>query len=258
MNLALVHNGVPLVRGLSITNNSDSPVVDMKATVQLHGAGQELSPARTDIVDGSLAPGHEAFWDDYAAVVPTVPHLRELNESYPATIAVTVSRLWGDDIALNVPIRVLAHNEWFNAPEFFDSLAAFVQPNTRAVSNVLDAASELLGNLTGSTSLEGYQRGPQRAAEIAAATYEALRLRQIRYIDPPASFEGTGQKIRTTAQVLDERFGTCIDLAVTYAACLEAAGLRPVIWLVKGHAFAGFMQEEAHLSHSVILESNGP
>lgn len=256
VNLALVHNGVPLVRGLSITNNSDSPVVDMKATVQLHGAGQELSPARTDIVDGSLAPGHEAFWDDYAAVVPTVPHLRELNESYPATIAVTVSRLWGDDIALNVPIRVLAHNEWFNAPEFFDSLAAFVQPNTRAVSNVLDAASELLGNLTGSTSLEGYQRGPQRAAEIAAATYEALRLRQIRYIDPPASFEGTGQKIRTTAQVLDERFGTCIDLAVTYAACLEAAGLRPVIWLVKGHAFAGFMQEEAHLSHSVILESN--
>lgn len=173
VNLALVHNGVPLVLGVKITNNSDSDAMDVKATVQLHGAGQVLCPAIENVFDGPLSPGYTASWDNYSAIVPTVPHLRELNESYPATISVTVTRLWGDDITLNVPIRVLAHNEWFNAPAFFDSLAAFVQPNTRAVSTVLDGASELLGNLTGSTSLEGYQRGPQRAAEIAAAVYEA-------------------------------------------------------------------------------------
>ncbi|OZF48319.1 DNA/RNA helicase [Rhodococcus sp. 14-2470-1b] len=256
VNLALVHNGVPLITSVEVVNLSDAEVVDVKVSVQLFGAGEQLSPERVDVHDGVLRVGENVVWSNYSSIVPPIPHLRELNESHPATIAVTVSRLWGEDIHLNAPIRVLAHNEWFNAPVFFDSLAAFVQPNTRAVNSVLDAASDFLGSATGDPSLGGYQKGPERAAQIAAGIYESLRHQQIRYIDPPASFEHTGQKIRTTAQVLDERFGTCIDLAVTYAACLEAVGIRPVIWLINGHAFAGFMREESQLAHSTITESN--
>lgn len=66
--------------------------------------------------------------------------------------------------------------------------------------------------------LGGYQKGPERAAQIAAGIYEALRHQKVRIIDPPASFEDAGQKVRSGAQVLDERFSTCIDLAVVYAA----------------------------------------
>ncbi|WP_037138715.1 DUF3320 domain-containing protein [Rhodococcoides fascians] len=256
VNLALVHNGVPLITSVEVVNFSDADVVDVKVSVQLFGAGEQLSPERVDVHDGVLRVGENVVWSNYSSIVPPIPHLRELNESHPATIAVTVSRLWGEDIHLNAPIRMLAHNEWFNAPVFFDSLAAFVQPNTKAVNSVLDAASNLLHTGTGDPSLGGYQKGPERAAQIAAGIYESLRHQQIRYIDPPASFENTGQKIRTTAQVLDERFGTCIDLAVTYAACLEAVGIRPVIWLINGHAFAGFMREENQLAHSTITESN--
>lgn len=256
VNLALVHNGVPLITSVEVANLSDTDVVDVKVTVQLFGAGEQLSPERVDVHDGTLRVGENVVWSNYSSIVPPIPHLRALNESHPATIAVTVSRLWGEDIHFNAPIRVLAHNEWFNAPVFFDSLAAFVQPNTKAVNSVLDAASNLLGSGTGDPSLGGYQKGPERAAQIAAGIYEALRHQQIRYIDPPASFEDTGQKIRTTAQVLDERFGTCIDLAVTYAACLEAVGIRPVIWLIQGHAFAGFMRDESQLAHSTITEPN--
>ncbi|MGW0178965.1 hypothetical protein [Nocardia sp. NPDC003345] len=190
------------------------------------------------------------FWDDFSAFAPPTPYLSELNESHPATLSVTVSRLWGPDVHLTVPIKVLAHNEWFNAPIFYDSLAAFVQPNTNAVHSVLDDAAELLRSQTGNPSLSGYQEGPERAALIAAAIYEVLRTRQIRYINPPASFEDTGQKIRTSAQVLAQRFGTCIDLSVAYAACLEAAGLRPLVWLVDGHAFGGFLRDEVNLSQS--------
>lgn len=62
--------------------------------------------------------------------------------------------------------------------------------------------------------------------------------------------------MRTTAQVLDERFGTCIDLAVTYAACIEQTGLHPLIWLVNGHAFTGFMLNEESLQHTSLTETN--
>ncbi|MFF0242222.1 DUF4011 domain-containing protein [Rhodococcus pyridinivorans] len=256
VNLALVHNSVPMISELRVTNASGRPAVDTTVTVRMLGNGEELAPVWTRTHDGDLLDGAETYWDDFTGFVPAIPYLRALNEAHPATIAVTVSTMWAPDLHLTIPIRVLAHNEWFNAPIFYDSLAAFVQPNTSAVQSVHGDAAELLRANTGSSSLEGYQNGPERAALIAAAIYESLRARGIRYIDPPASFENTGQKVRTTAQVLEQSFGTCIDLAVTYAACLEEAGLRPLLWLVDGHAFAGFLSDDASLPHPTMTEPN--
>ncbi|WP_229719161.1 DUF4011 domain-containing protein [Nocardia jinanensis] len=225
-------------------------------TVRIHGNGAELAQPWTRTHDGNLGAADDVFWDDFSDFAPSTSCLSDLNESHPATLSVTISRLWGPEVHLTVPIKVLAHNEWFNAPIFYDSLAAFVQPNTNAVHSVLSDAAELLRSQTGNSSISGYQDSPERAAFIAAAIYEALRTRQIRYINPPASFEDTGQKIRTTAQVLEQRFGTCIDLSVTYAACLEAAGLRPLVWLVEGHAFGGFLRNEVNLAHPSLTEQN--
>lgn len=256
INLALVHNDVPLITALEVINTSDAEMTDLTATIHLHGRGSELTPSTSRTYDGRIAAGADVLWDDFRSFLPSIDELRDLNESYRATITVTVQSLWTETAQLTVPIRVLAHNEWFNSPVFYDSLAAFVQPNTHAVTSVLDAAAEILRTNTGDASLGGYQGGRERAALIAAAVYEAIRARRIRYIEPPASFENTGQKVRTTSQVLEERFGTCIDLSVTYAACLEAAGIRPLIWITEGHAFAGFLREETGLPHPSLTDQN--
>ncbi|RVW08232.1 DUF3320 domain-containing protein [Prescottella agglutinans] len=257
VNLALAHNGVPLISELSVTNTSGQPMTDVTVTVQLHGNGRELAPAWSRTHDGVLEAEAEVSWSDFAAFMPPVDYLKGLNESHPASITVTVTRLWADKAELATPIRVLAHNEWYNAPIYYEALGAFVQPNTRAVLSVLDGASEILGRNTDSAAIDGYQGGPERAAQIAAAVYESLRSRRIRYIEPPASFERTGQKVRTTSQVLEDRFGTCIDLAVAYAACMEAAGLHPLVWLVKGHAFAGFLRDDnAKIVRATLTEQN--
>ena len=78
---------------------------------------------------------------------------------------------------------------------------------------------------------------PTGRCKIANAIYDAMSARQVRYINPPPSFEGTGQKIRLPHEVLVDRWGTCLDLATTYAAALEQAGLNPVLVLCDGHAF---------------------
>lgn len=225
VNLALVHNRVPLVQAVTVRNAGEQPQLDVTVTVSLHGQGAELSDPWSRTFEGELAPGEEFSWSDLGTVHPSYEHPAGLNESHPATLRVVASRTWGDDAELAVPIDVLAANEWLNAPIFYSSLAAFAQPNTRAVGAVLDAASDILREETKDASLGGYQKGPERAAQIAAAIYAALHRRGVRYIDPPASFEDTGQRFRTTAQVSDERFGACINLAVTYAACFEQAGL---------------------------------
>jgi hypothetical protein len=256
VNLALVHNDVPLVQAVSITNNSSRALADVTLTLNLDGRGIALAEPWSATSNEPIAAGGHLRWDTFAAFAPSYEHLSNLDESHPATLTVSVSRTWGADMRLTVPIQVLAHNEWLNSPVFYESLAAFVQPNTRAVSVVLDTASELLREHTGNASLAGYQQGAERASMIAAAIYEALRTREIRYVVPPASFEDTGQKVRTTAQVLEQRFGTCIDLSVTYAACLEQAGLHPLLWLIDGHAFTGYLREGGTLGLTVITEAN--
>ena len=55
----------------------------------------------------------------------------------------------------------------------------------------------------------------------------------------PASFEEHGQRVRLTDSVLAQKLGTCLDMALLYASCLESIGLNALIVITKGHAFAG-------------------
>jgi very-short-patch-repair endonuclease len=137
-------------------------------------------------------------------------------------------------------IDLLAYNEWPGPDPNPALLAAFVAPNHPALPPVLQDIAARLQQATGRSALDGYQsRDPGRALAIAAAVHDAVALRGITYVQPPPSFERQGQKVRTPEQVLGERLGTCLDLAVLYAALLEHAGLHPFLVLVRGHAFVG-------------------
>ncbi|WP_229874374.1 DUF4011 domain-containing protein [Amycolatopsis deserti] len=253
MYYALVHNRVPVVRHLSVENSGDEAVRDIEVILELLGPDGPLCEAwrrRIPVIEGKDATG----WDEFPGFTPDTGALKRANEAFPVDYRITVRAADQRELVLRAPSRVLAHNEWFNAPALFESVAAFVQPNTGAVIEVLRSAARLLERDTGSGSLQGYQAGPRRAAQIGAAIYEALREQKIGYLGLPASFEETGQKIRTTAAVLRDRLGNCIDLSVTYAACLEQAGLHPLIWIVEGHAFAGFFLHEDRLPETVSFE----
>ncbi|HEX2773353.1 MAG TPA: DUF4011 domain-containing protein, partial [Micromonosporaceae bacterium] len=256
INVALVHNRVPLVRHLSLTNRTDAPLPEVSLTLDLLGPDGPLAEPWTRTLPAGLRPGGSTSWDDFREFIPDRGLLSRTDEAFPVDYRLTAQSPGRPDVNLTAPSSVLAHNEWFNSPALYDSLAAFVQPNTKAVNAVLRAAAQILLARTGSGSLQGYQDGSGRAAYIAGAIYEALRQLGITYQGLPASFENTGQKVRTTAAVLAERLGNCLDLSVTYAACLEAAGLRPLIFLADGHAFGGFLLEEERLGAAAVTETN--
>ncbi|WP_406083915.1 DUF4011 domain-containing protein [Micromonospora zamorensis] len=255
INAALVHNRVPLVRHLTLVNRGAVPLTDVTLTLELRGPDGALTEPWTRTLAAPLRPGASTSWDDFRDFTPDRVLLYRTDEAFPVDYTLRV-QAQEQALRLVAPSRVLAHNEWFNSPALYDSLAAFVQPNTRAVEAVLRAAAQLLLARTGSGSLQGYQEGSERAALIAGAVYEALRQLEITYQTLPASFENTGQKVRTTAAVLDGRLGNCLDLSVTYAACLEAAGLHPLIFISAGHAFGGFLLEEERLGSAAVTETN--
>ncbi|HEX6968096.1 MAG TPA: DUF4011 domain-containing protein [Micromonosporaceae bacterium] len=256
INYALVHNRVPLVRHLSVRNKTDGAVAGVQVTLELTGPDGPLAEPWTRSVAAPIQPGGTTRWEEFADFRPDQARLRGTDEAFPVEYRLTVTRPGGRVLRGTAPSCVLAHNEWFNSPALYDSLAAFVQPNSQAVQEILREAARILQAATGSGLLDGYQAGPKRAAQIAGATYEALRRFGLTWQELPTSFANTGQKIRTTAAVLTDRLGTCLDLSVTYAACLEAAGLRPLIWLTTDRAFAGFMLEAERLKATSVTEAN--
>ncbi|MFT9359651.1 DUF4011 domain-containing protein [Acetobacter okinawensis] len=154
-------------------------------------------------------------------------------------------------------VRMLARNEWGGLSGVPDILAAFVLPNDPAIARILRSASEILRQAGQSPSLEGYQGDKARVWAQAQALWCAICALDITYINPPASFVENGQRVRLPTQVVEERLATCLDTTVLFAACLEAIGLRPLIVLTRGHAFAGLWLAQQDAGSSVVQDLPG-
>ncbi len=156
-----------------------------------------------------------------------------------------------------VDVQLLAANQWLARPVSLglELLAAFVLPHDPAVHALTADAAHRLGASTGSDAMQGYQAGPERVDEIVRAIVEEMHARDIRYVLPPASWSDLhGQKVRTPEEVLVGGAGTCLDTVVVLAAALEHTGIRPLLWVVDGHAFLGYWRVERSLESAARID----
>ncbi|MEO6122793.1 MAG: DUF4011 domain-containing protein [Ilumatobacteraceae bacterium] len=233
----------PVLRTLTLTN-VDTPTDNGDLVVRItisSGTTEPLLHDKTFEIPALLPRDTKTF--RAIRIEPNHRELALLDEQITGDLTVTVTAaITGEVLATaRQPVTFLAYNQWMHRPEFYDSFSSFVLPNHRALAPAMSRSRELLGERTGSAMTEGYQGGdPARLSEIAKAVFDALAEQQLAYSNPPASFEGSGQKIRTPDLMFGERCATCLDSAVLYASCLAAAGLDPVLVLSTGHAMAGY------------------
>ena len=150
-------------------------------------------------------------------------------------------------------ISLLPMNEWCGLASLPEILAAFVLPDDPAVKKILSRASKVLGEHTRRPEFNGYaDKSRKRAWEQVAAIHKAIAEAGIRYMAPPVGFENAGQKVRFPSDIVEDQFGTCLDLALLFCACCEQAGLHPVILIHENHAYAGCWLEERTLEEPAI------
>ena len=239
---AMAHNRVPTIGSIRVRNVGSTPGGPLTITVTSAWAADEVAPLRGEALvvecplrgDWVEVSGSSFRLDDTALV--------HLEEAAPATVVVTVTDDVGRSASVVRDLTIMARNQWTRDVPIIT--AAFVQPNHPSVHVVLNAASEILKRDTGSSALQGYQAGAHRVMQIAQAVYEAMHVFVPNYINPPASFDSEGQKVRPLDQVLEEKQGTCLDLACAYASVLQQAGINTVVVLVHGHAFPAFFTED--------------
>lgn len=246
INYAFQQNAIPVVKELRFQNDgvarkdlvirvTTEPAFAASAEIRVQ-AVEANGEFRVSPLDLKLSPGF----------------LSELNEKIAGWLKVEIVE--GDTVlcARTEAVSLLARNEWCGLVSLPEILAAFVLPNDPAVMPILSRASDLLREATGRAALNGYQdKSRKRAWAQVAAIYRAVAETGIRYINPPASFENTGQKVSFPSRIVAERFGTCLDLTLLFAACCERAGLHPLVLMHEGHAYAGCWLEERTFPDSV-------
>lgn len=120
--------------------------------------------------------------------------------------------------------------------DYFDNgpsiLASFVTKDDPIIQQVAGWVSGQTGGVAASSNDE-------EAIKFLKALYDFMAFNRIAYQTPPGGeFNGKmGQHIKYGRDVLQNRAGTCIDLAIFYGSVCEAVGLRPVLYLIPGHCF---------------------
>ena len=111
-------------------------------------------------------------------------------------------------------------------------LASFVSCDDPLMQELGGRVSQMAGGPASSLRNED-------AAKFLAALYNFLTINKISYQTPPGgTFQGQfGQHLKYGRDVLRNRAGTCIDLAVLYASVCESVGLTPVLYVIPGHCF---------------------
>lgn len=233
--ITIEHHG-PDLRGASLE-------VDV---VSAHGS---LGGPKVLLVD--LADGRATTLRSVDLVLDPARMLR-VEEQQPGQIRAVLRTADGATVATaSANVDILAANQWRAMPMQLgmEMLATHVQPNALAIAPLLREASDHLHTRTGRSALDGYQsENPDRVDAIAASIYDAMRDRDIRYAEPPASWGAVGQKVRTPSEVLEGRLGTCLDTTVTMAAALEQAGINATLWLLDGHCFVGYWRHDSSLA----------
>lgn len=247
VNYSLLHNQRGLFERFQLKNLSNERL-DLDVDVALHVGDKPVRFQRKFTLEGG-----EPVRDVTREIYIPLTWVRDLlHESVRTTVRVEIKhpkKNWDDTF----PIDLLPVDEWTDDDVNRQWLASFVLPRDPAVSNVISGAEKVLPTLAdrAEAGFDGYQSVDPRLDDPfvgvdnqVQSIWAALALNTpIRYVNPPPTYTKSSQRLRTPSQVLSGQRGTCIDLSLLVAACLEFVDIYPVVFLLEGHAFVGYWRD---------------
>ncbi len=250
LNLADFQNAVPILRELSVVNDTTENLSELDLSIE--STPPFLKPKHWHI--DSISAGQRCHIPGLDVQLDGAL-LTRLTEAETATVSWILRRRGETDIELarlEQTVELLPRNQWGGISHLPDMVAAFVQPNEPAVERLLKQTAEVLRKNGKNPALDGYKGGSKRAWELTSGIWSAVAAMGLDYALPPASFEHAGQKVRGPGQIVESGLATCLDLALFFCSAIEQAGLNPLLVFTRGHAFAGVWLKSEEFSTSVV------
>lgn len=260
LNYSILHNNGPLFERFRIRkkNLQIGAVNGLLVNVELH-VGTDSFPFRMQESIGETVSHIDLTEKIRLSLASALS--RGIRESIHTSLFVEV--MWGETMLYHQTHRVtlLPVDEWRFDAENYRWLPSFVLPRDPAVLRVVDSAQLYLMALRddATAGFDGYQCVDSAAGmrpdpndcsmvdmQVRAIWAALLYESPLSYINPPPSFTDSSQRLRTPSDCIDGKRGTCIDLALLLAACLEYVEIYPAIFLLKTHAFPAYWRHDSY------------
>lgn len=250
INYGRLHNGRSLFQSFTLQRTGLAHATNVQVEVALYvGATAFEFRGTFDLKKPSASIA------DKIHVPLTWEYMRSLRESVRTTVYAHVTHYGQTVLQQTWPVNLLPVNEWLDTEEENVFLPSFVLPSDPAVSRIVDCAQKYLGAYGDpSAGFDGYQSVALRKDgsedlsgvdhQVGALWHALMQDFDLKYVNPPPTYTDASQRLRTPSRILQEGRGTCIDLALLFAACLEYVEIHPVLFLMTGHAFTGFWRSE--------------
>ncbi len=245
-NYAMVHNHIPVLGYVEISN--DSEIDWHEVLLEIEGEHVASSTVAVPFIEKGVQVQLKEL-----SIVPDASFLVSLTEAIGTTFTLSIKVGQEKIFSGEYNLTLMAFNQWSGSNVRPEILSAFVTPNHPLITEVLNQTAIELQDLTGNSALDGYlSQDVDRARNIVAALYRALKKQKLIYAVPPASFGKSGQRVRLSDEVLTGKVGTCLDLTILMASCLESLGMNPIIVLFSTHALVGAWLSEEMSSNMVM------
>jgi hypothetical protein len=246
----LLHNDRDLFQRFVIRNLSNGCLPGVEVFVELHSNDGTYPFRQTFTVDGLLLDLQKTV-----RIALTSNLARTLDELLRTSLYVKIT--WGPHqlFCQTFPVTMAPVDQWADTDTDRIFLPSFVFPRDRAVGTILRNAEHYVTALRDdpTAGFDGYQAidddlpNPCENVDrqVQALWYAVVYKVPASYINPPPTYTVASQRIRTPSEIVNGGFGTCIDLALLLASCLEAIEVHPVVFLLEDHAFPGYWRSEA-------------
>jgi hypothetical protein len=275
LNYSMLHNNRPLFDKFEVKRQKSGRLVNIRVDVVLdtgsanaiYSTTFDLSRARPMVDVSTLA-----------RVSLTSEMALSLRESVYTSLQVSV--WWEERLVYQNTFRValLPTDEWRDDDLNRIWLPSFVLPRDPVIAEIVDKAQKYLSALQDDSGagFDGYQGVLSPGVsidqqcqsvddQVRAIWWGLLQEYHLSYINPPPSFTETSQRLRIPSDVIAGKRGTCIDLTLLLAALLEYVDIYPVVFLLDGHAFPGYLRSpdsytllrKVFLEPATMAKSNG-
>ncbi len=243
LNYSILHNNGRLFEKFLLRKEKVGRLTDICVEVVLY-VGKESSrfSCATDMVDSPLDLNQLIH-------VPLI-YSTELMNNENIHTGLYVEITWQNQVLHRQTYRVTLPplDEWRGNDDLDRVwLPSFLLPRDPMITRIVDAAQNYVMTLRDDSraGFDGYQcviDNDVTGVDLQVrALWSALIYNfGVSYINPPPTYNLTAQRLRTPTEIIEGRRGTCIDLALLFAACLEYVDIYPVMFLLKNHAFPGF------------------
>lgn len=228
---AVAKNRLPLVRRLTLRNTGEETLEGLAVCA-------ETVPAFAAEWRGeleTLGPGETAEFSPEMAL--SMDALEALERQQQAVLKVSVWQKGAAEplASLERTVMLFAPDEWEGPQAAPELAAAYVCPGSPAAAGVMGEIGRSLAVFSG---YEDHR--PDGIRMQAAAVYETIQNRGI-FLSPPEPEPGRlGLRVGQAEELLARRQGDALAFSAFYCACLEAAGLHPLLTFAGEEVYAGW------------------